>query len=283
LAWADRPHTKPVFLWAHFIDPHGPYTPPGFESKNSPAARALPVSKSNFDIDAIPAYQALPGRADPDEYVGRYNGEVDYTDAQVGRLLDGLRERGLTDGAYVLFSADHGESLGDHHRWFQHGSSLFEAQMHVPLMIRGPGIVPHEESVAISSIDVVPTFLELLSLPMSADLQGTSLRGLLAGGEGGAAAAAAIRQRLLFTELWDKRAVISGNWKLIWKVGESAAELYDVAKDPEELNDVALFHADVVKPMLAAISRFSRENTKDESPLDDEETRKTLKALGYVN
>src|SRR5882724_5289125 len=58
LAWADRPHTKPVFLWAHFIDPHGPYTPPGFESKNSPAARALPVSKANFDIDAIPAYQA---------------------------------------------------------------------------------------------------------------------------------------------------------------------------------------------------------------------------------
>ncbi len=94
---------SPFFLWVHFYDPHAPYDPPG-------------------------------------EFAGKgYAGEVAYVDAQVGRLVERLRSRGLFDSTLLMVTADHGEALGDHGE-DEHGVLVYESTLRVPLVLRGPGI-----------------------------------------------------------------------------------------------------------------------------------------------
>jgi arylsulfatase A-like enzyme len=281
LDWADA--TKPAapfFLWVHFVDPHGPYTPPHFTATASAASsgRTLPVSANNGGENAIPAYQALPGVTAIDEFVERYDGEVDYLDREAGRLLEGLKKRGILDNALLVFAADHGESLGDHNLYFQHGSSLFEAQIHIPLLILGPGIAPAEVTTPVSAVDVVPTILERLGFPLPKEVQGISLNGWLDGhGAPGDAS------RVIYSELGKKRAAILGPMKLIWDGDRRIVDLFDVAADPLEEANIVASREGERKVLLDAVLKFEKENTRDEAADDDEETQKTLKSLGYVD
>jgi arylsulfatase A-like enzyme len=279
LRWADasRP-AAPFFLWVHFIDPHGPYTPPHFTLKAAPSGRTLPVSPTNGGENVIPAYQALPGVTDPVEFVERYEGEVDYLDGEAGRLIDGLKERGLLDDTLIVFAADHGESLGDHDLYFQHGSSLFEAQIHIPLLILGPGVEPGAVATSVGSVDVLPTILERLGLPLPADLQGVSLNGWLEGRPppGGGA-------HIVFAELGRKRAAILGPLKLIWDGDRKIVDLFDVGADPVEARNIVASRPEELNVLLQAVMKFEKENTRDEAPDEDEETRKSLKSLGYID
>jgi len=279
LDWADAAKpVSPFFLWAHFIDPHGPYTPPGFVWKGGATGATLPVSTSNGGLKAIPAYQALPGITAVDEYVARYSAEIDYLDRQVGRLLEGLRSRGMLDNALLVFGADHGESLGGHDLYFQHGSSLYEAQIHVPLLFAGPGIRAATIETPVSTVDVMPTVLDRLGIPAPAKVQGASLNAWLDGKEPVGAG-----ERMLFAELGKQRAAMRGPLKLIWDGDRKSVDLFDEDADPLEEHDIASTRPEEGRRMLEAIVRFSRENTRDEAADEDEETRKILKSLGYVD
>jgi len=287
LAWAESPPRDPLFLWVHFIDPHGPYVPPVYPRRDVPAAapgRTLPVSESNSPVEAIPAYQALPGVTGVGEYVDRYDAEVDYVDEQAGRLLEGLRSLGLLEGALVVVAADHGESLGDHGLYFQHGTSLHEAQIRIPLMILIPGVAPRVVEEPVSAVDVMPTVLERIGLPQPRGVQGTSLRTLIQ--PGGAAAhgpeSPGAEARLVFSELGRKRAVLGGALKLIWDAEEKEVDLYDLDADLAEEHDVAASRPDEGRRLLGSLVRFARANTRDEAAATDEETLRVLKSLGYV-
>jgi len=278
LRWADTSKpASPFFLWTHFIDPHGPYTPPGFTSPLAGGGATLPVSQTNDGVGSIPAYQALKGVVSVDEYIARYEGEVSYVDREIGRLVSGLRARGLLENTLIVMTADHGESLGDHDLYFQHGSSLYEAQLHVPLMILGPGITPRVVETAVGIVDVMPTLLDRLGLPQPAGIQGSSLDAWLEGDEPGGAA-----DRTLFAEIGRRRAAIRGTLKLIWDGEKKGVDLFDVSADPGEVHDLAASRREDGRRLLEAVMRFSRENTSDAAPDDDEETKKTLKALGYL-
>jgi arylsulfatase len=162
----------PIFLWVHFQDPHGPYTPPpGYREPLLDAARAqpdgrrrLPVNRSASGFGGIPGYQRLGDEREVGFYRASYDAEVIHTDEEIGVLLDGLDRSGRLEDAIVVFTADHGEGMGKEDYWFAHGEMLGEGLVHVPLMIRAPGLEPGRRSALASLLDVHPTLLSRLGI-----------------------------------------------------------------------------------------------------------------------
>lgn len=145
---------RPLFLWVHYIDPHGPYRAPEPFGGSLRHRGRVPVEPGR-----ILAYMRLPGVSDALDYVDRYDEEVASVDAAVDRLLRTLAdERGL-ERTLVAFTADHGETLAERRFWFQHGWHVYEELVRVPLLLRGPGIEPGRSTTPVSGVDVAPTLL----------------------------------------------------------------------------------------------------------------------------
>lgn len=184
LHWLGKHEDQPVFLWVHLQDPHGPYTPPSewvdkIPVPESPGADEVRLEVKTWDnpIGGIPAYQALDGLDRPSQYTRRYAAEIAYTDAALGQLIEGLNSRG--DSAIVL-TADHGESLGEADRWFQHGHTSTIDLARIPLLVVAPGIEPQRRPELVGHVDVAPTLLDLAGLPpLGSSEFGLSLSGPL--------------------------------------------------------------------------------------------------------
>ena len=157
LAYYDQVKPKRSFVWVHFFEPHEPY-----------------VAHDGFAF----------GGGDVD----RYDSEIAYTDAAVGRLVREVRAR--RPGTIVIVAADHGEEFEEHGGRY-HGSSLYEEQLHIPLIVSIPGLAPHVVDGQVQLIDVTPTVLNLLDIPVPARMRGTDLGPWLGSPAGGGRAPAA--------------------------------------------------------------------------------------------
>ena len=161
---------RPFFAWVHYIDPHGPYHPPAFKPVDFTHPEPLPV-----DVSRIRKYVREPGIDDGLEYIDRYDEEVAYIDAEVGRLLEQLREMGRLEHTLVVFTADHGESMMDHERWFEHSYHVYEELVRVPLAIVGPGFGPARVATPVSLADLAPTLLRAAGVRVPWGLDGKAL------------------------------------------------------------------------------------------------------------
>src|SRR6185436_12962296 len=186
--WLESGPRGPWFLWVHFMDPHGPYdsAPPSWSEGMGADAlpdATLPFSPTDYGLGMIPRYQRLGDLADADEYRKRYRGEVHFTDAQVGRLLALLSEHHLDDDTLVILTADHGESLGEHDLYFQHGWFPYEESVRVPLIVRLPGAGAAAGRVRepVSLVDLMPTIAAGLEMALPEGTEGRDLRPALAG------------------------------------------------------------------------------------------------------
>jgi arylsulfatase A-like enzyme len=172
-----------LFLWVHYQDPHGPYTPPeGYreryleaERRRADGSRVLGFGRGHSGLGRIPAYQRLGDRSDPAFYRAGYNAEVHYTDEQIGRLLDGVETRGLLADAVIVFLADHGESLGEDGYWFSHGEYLTDPLVRVPAFVRVPGRTARRREDVAALVDLVPTLLRIFGVPTPSGLPGRDL------------------------------------------------------------------------------------------------------------
>ncbi len=182
----------PVFLWVHFQDPHGPYTPPdGFRARHLTAeqrapdgARRLAVSDGDRGLGDIPHYQFQPGHDDVAYYRAGYDGEVEYTDREIGRLLAAMSRWLPPEETVVVFTADHGEGLGEDEYWFAHGEYLSEPLVHVPLLVRMPGGRASVRDDVVSLVDVFPSLAALFGLDEPPDVRGRDLFALGAAAHG---------------------------------------------------------------------------------------------------
>lgn len=178
IAWlAERRPDERVLLWVHYQDPHGPYTPRHFR-KPTPGGPTLPRSASQSGRSAIPRYQWL-GNGRLNEYEARYDGEIAEVDRQLARLLDAFRERGLLERSAVVFTADHGEAFGEDDLYCAHGEGLSDVLLHVPLLLRAPGVTPGVRSDRVRLIDLVPTLLALTDVDGGEDASRLPGRSLL--------------------------------------------------------------------------------------------------------
>jgi len=175
LVWlAELSPNERFFLWIHYQEPHGPYTPSEFEAPDAePGEAELPRSSSNSGRRAIPRYQWL-GHGRLSEYRLRYDAEIAEMDRQLGRLAEGLRQQGVLDDTLLVVTADHGESLGEDGLYLAHGEGLDDVQQRVPLLLRGPGIAPGVRRDRVGLADLAPTLLAQLGVNPGG-LRGVSL------------------------------------------------------------------------------------------------------------
>jgi arylsulfatase A-like enzyme/tetratricopeptide (TPR) repeat protein len=254
--WLDaRPADRPFFLWLHLYDPHDPYLPPE------------------------------PYRT---TYAGRpYDGTVAFTDAVVGSFRQALEQRGLLDRSLLVFTADHGEGLGDHGEMF-HGYFVYDTTIHVPLIIRTPGrslagrVVPD----AVSHVDLLPTVLDAASLQAPAIAHGTSLLPLMAG-------TAPVARSGVYSESFypllhygwaPLRSLRTSTFKLI---DVPRPELYDVVHDRGEEHDLIGTEPAIGRTLRADLGRLEHKitrNTTDSAAqvAPSMEALARLRSLGYV-
>jgi arylsulfatase len=168
----EVPRARPVLLWVHYVDPHFPYEPPAAfrDGARGEACRALAgemrsrrvrLAHVHNDRDAV-ASRVL------DDCLAAYDGEVAYTDAEIGRLLEGLRALGRYDQALVVLTADHGENMGEDGLYYEHGPSVHDSSLRVPLIVVGAGPPGRVDRGVARLEDVMPTLLSLLGEPAAA-------------------------------------------------------------------------------------------------------------------
>jgi arylsulfatase A-like enzyme len=192
---------KPYFLWVHYLDPHYPYSPPPpyrdrFQDdalfRATPRKIDISPDKPDQQMFGIGSHHVLDGRDDLPFYVARYDAEIAYTDAQIGRLLDEMKRRKLLGKTLTVLTADHGESLGDHNYYFDHGRFGFDTCLRVPLIFHYPGVLkPRVDADPVELLNLAPTLLEAAGVDLKdgAWMQGRSLTPRLRGqgGQGGQA------------------------------------------------------------------------------------------------
>ena len=246
LSWLEAtPAERPWFLWVHLFDPHGPYAPPPpydtlYYSEGADPRDPANTSMEQVENVAVYLEESLEGITDLDYVLAQYDGEISYMDAQVGRLLKALDARGEADDTLVVFAADHGESLGEHDYWFNHGDDVFDPSMHVPLILRLPGALPAgarvEELVELT--DIAPTITELVGVESRPHPDGRSLV-KLARGEARSKSIRRFARSLIFdreANLVDRAAgaITKPRWRM---VGLRSDENLYVYRDHEDYDE----------------------------------------------
>lgn len=248
--WLEAHATgDPFFLWIHYFDPHYPYAPPNGYDHVLGVSYNGKIDGSVQTIHEIESGKLTATNADRARLDELYQGEIAYTDAQLGRLFVELERRGLKDDTAIVIAADHGESFGEHGDW-THGLKVYETEIHVPLLIRYPARIPAGLEVAgpVQLIDVLPTLLDLTGLKASKQLQGASLLPLIQQPDANA-------QRLAFTELADEAFVsmLTRDWKVIRNNANGELQLYHVSNDEAEQKNLAQAEASVARDLNARL------------------------------
>jgi arylsulfatase A-like enzyme len=196
----DQIQPRRAFVWIHFFEPHEPYE------------RHEGFSFGGSDID-------------------RYDSEIAYTDAAVGRLITAVRKR--QPNTIIVLAADHGEEF-DEHGGRYHGSTLYDEQLRVPLIVSVPGIPAHVVDGPVEMLDIAPTLLNLLDIPVPVRMRGTDLGPWI-----GVPPAPSSRLPPAFAEVEDKRMVVAGTDKLLCDLHWGSCAYYDLAADPREQRNLA--------------------------------------------
>jgi arylsulfatase A-like enzyme len=180
IEWLEADRDVPYFLWVHYQDPHGPYTPPRALADElalppTPGERPLPILNRQNGYRGIPAYQALPGLRFLHQYRSRYAAEIRFFDAGLGKLLGAVWQREGKAGTVVLLTADHAESMGEADYFLAHGHATTPDMARVPFLLSAPGLAPGRNAQLVHHVDVMPTLIDLAGLPQPADLRGLAL------------------------------------------------------------------------------------------------------------
>jgi arylsulfatase A-like enzyme/Tfp pilus assembly protein PilF len=250
LAWLETVKSRKFFVWVHLYDPHAPYEPPEpFKSR----------------------------------YGGqRYVGEVAYTDQVVGRLTGWLDAQGLTGRTLVVLTGDHGEGLGEHNE-STHAYFVYDSTVHVPLIVATPWGDKGRSRAQVTSVDILPTVLDLAGLVPQEGIDGRSLVRVVLD-------PAADLGRVAYSETyfpryhfgWQHlRALRNGRYKFI---EAPEPELYDLAKDPGELTNLYKAYSKTAEGLRVAMNGLVKDAQKPAPEREklDPETLQRLAALGYV-
>jgi arylsulfatase A-like enzyme len=240
---------RPFFLFVHYFDPHAAYL-------------------------QHPEYAFGPSDVD------RYDSEIAYTDHHLGAVLEKLASDGLRENTIVAITSDHGEEFLDHGGRY-HTLTLFDEVLRVPLMIRAPGLGPHQIFYSVGLIDLAPTLLDLAALPIPEGFGGTPIPR-----EGDRFQLDAHRSVFGETRREGKanlRCVVEGKWKLIHDVHFEQWALFNLKRDPHETVDVFDKRPDIVARLQPRLLEYEAQPLR-RAPRQEmaEDLEELLEALGYA-
>jgi arylsulfatase A-like enzyme/Tfp pilus assembly protein PilF len=258
-SWLSTHSGGPFFLWIHLYDPHDPYTPPEpYRTR----------------------YQAAP-----------YDGEIAYTDSVVGRLIAGLRKRGLFDNSLIAVMADHGEAFGEHGEK-HHGIFLYDETIHIPLLFKLPG--QHNATrvdARVGLVDVAPSILSALHLPLPDAMQGRSLLPFMRTDKARSGQQKdSTPERAVYSE--SGYGHLSFGWSMLkaWRAGNylyvdaPERELYDQTTDAAAMHNLASQSTAVTDTAAEQTAEFRRKTAAESSEKTQltAEQAESLQALGYL-
>ncbi|MBN2310904.1 MAG: sulfatase [Candidatus Hydrogenedentes bacterium] len=259
---AARDPDRPLFCWIHYSDPHAPYR---FHSAHNPAGDRRLMADAAYKI------------------ARKYDSEVAFMDHHIQAVFDAIPQ-----DAMVLFVADHGESLYEHD-YLGHGRRIYQTGLHIPLMVRAPGIEPGRTAVPARGVDIGPTLLGLAGLPPAPGMEGVDVVNSALPGDrprvietyGGAVPQMPGAEALMADRPPMRQGVLVGPWKLILA---DQAELFNLDDDPKELTDRACEQRERTAELRALVEAWDAANPRgqaEEAALSEDDIE-ALESLGYV-
>ena len=311
----SRKSEDPIFLWVHYIDPHVPYYPPRELARqfdpdyNGRYREHFGAVRGGIGDSAYPAdlgkVRSVFRNNLPDElntHIRKlYAADVRFTDDAIATLVKWIW-RELGDDWLIVFTADHGESLGEHDFFYDHGDYVYNASLRVPLAFTFSRSDPLHSARTIrdwvSLVDVMPTLLELLDLELPVDLpytvDGRSLVPYFRGDTLPPRACFAecgrsyfpkmVRRRVTFDLQGRFRAAVFGDWKLIWTPGqrpEMEYELYNVTEDPHETRNLYSSKHPEAERLRVLLKGWAK-TSGPEAGAPASEDVESLRSLGYI-
>lgn len=318
------------FLFVHYYDPHWPYTPPapyagmyGTDSRDIDGSmqtieQARSWLRSGFGEPGIgePATGAGFTRARPPQHPvyrklwedglnlarvldAEYCAEVSFCDHHLGRMLIALEERGRFDNSLIIVTSDHGETMHEHDNVFNHGVSVYETEIHTPLIIRFPKGVFGGKRVSglVSNVDLMPTILDLLGLPRHDGIEGKSFAGVIDGPlpprSPVFAEATQPWGNPMFHDdpVWPNRGkfqcVRTQRYKYMFRIPDQQFRLYDLDRDPGEQTNLLEGGQNLDAAPVEDLKRRLRSWRDDAHPISSQRVEAqdhidALRSLGYV-
>ena len=276
---------EPFFLYAHYMEPHGPYRPPERYTKRFAGEyeghhfikRGNPVPIGRMMYDNGPHYDITD--RDIQHLVDLYDDEIRYFDGVFRRLIKNLEDRDLLENTVIIISSDHGEEFLEHGQ-IKHCRGVWDTVTRVPLIFRFPGVEGGQRiDSAVQNLDIVPTILDYLEIePDGIDFEGTSLLPVLDGREP--------EKVFAFADQLEYRSADDGRFHLIFNGEKGTATLYDLRSDPGEQLDLfrsnhpeAIRLQDALNVWLTDTGQLMR---FDEELAAARAKEEELRALGYL-
>jgi len=287
----------PFFLFVHTYEPHSPYVHADFADPAD--AGRLPRVVSYEAIEAIHRGDLTLTEGERRYVKDLYDGDVAFVDRVLGQFLQTLRGEGILDEALLIVLSDHGEGLWDREPDYSpdHGQSLYQELLHVPLVARWPGRIPAGSAIRtpVSLMDVAPTILELAGLPGDPDHQGRSLARTMRTAE-------EPPSRPILAEAIeygpDRFMIRHGSLKVVLTphpdrfnmvpIAATPLEVFDLAADPRERRNLSAHLTKPAAGMVDTLWRRVREvladpsRDHDEAPPLPEDLLQQLHSLGYL-
>jgi len=298
--WLKQHHNEKFFLFVHYFDPHRNYDPPkSFKHVFDPQDGVT-------DLSVIQDPEKRKNPNFPLWLISQYDAEIRYCDHEIGTLMKKLAEYGIKDDTLIIVTSDHGETLIEHFRWWDHGRFVYDEQIHVPLIFWYPKLMQNNEfNCLVRLIDIFPTILNVLDIYFVKDIEGRSLVPVMKGNKAGVTewifSESARGDTRIFKDDIEgvkgkKFSIRKKNWKLIWvpKTTGVYYELYDLKKDPNELVNLwgqsPNVEANLKQLLDAYVANYKSspyyvrgiETKRPEKFTKDAKLMEVFKALGYL-
>ncbi|MCV9885024.1 sulfatase [Metabacillus halosaccharovorans] len=264
---------KPFFLFLRHMDPHSPYLPPKpyermfFDGDECDPSNSSLAKMKEFKPFADFITSWIPKDCTDSEYIdAQYDGAVAYMDACIQNILTSVETLGLTEETLIIITSDHGETLNEHECWYDH-HSLYEHNLVVPLILKYPGL-PEGKRVKDSTLikDIMPTILDVLGIDTNISFEGRNLMSLVR--EEGETFSQEPEIYLTECTWMRKHGWRTPEWKLIIALEpdfhfKPEVELYNLVKDPNELQNVADVEPEIVNLLTGRLNEYIRKREQE--------------------
>jgi arylsulfatase A-like enzyme len=291
-----RNSEEPFFMFLNYHEPHLDYDAPGdYTAEVTPDGMEPPdAGDVNQEAWAYVTGEVEMDESDFDRLRTLYDGELHYLDRRLGQLFDTLEAEGVLSDTLVVVTSDHGENLGDHDL-MAHQYCLYDTLLHVPLIVRGPGVEPGVRDGLVELRDLYRTLLEAANceteVPPERDIRGYPDRDAIAA-EYWTPPCPTAELRETYGELPERvrkfdrglQAVRTREWKLVRGTDESC-QLYNLSRDPDEQTDVSGSNPDVVEKLTERLATRLEPITTEASQTDPDVApaiSNRLEDLGYI-
>ncbi len=283
LAFLDKENPRKFFLFLNYMDAHGPYLPPARFATLFPGRDSRMIARHypNMERQVLSEKRPISDR-ERRHLISQYDGGIAYMDSSIGTFLDQLKRRGLYDNTLLIITSDHGETFGER-SMIGHGLSVYQDQVHVPLIIKYPHSTSKEViGDPVSLVDLMPTILDVLGYGVPKNIQGHSLLTRTPHDAVSESFPHPFASRWNPKYLQAEQAIFSGSMKFI-ESSTGEKELYNFSQDPNELHNLLpAGPGPALETKLTDFMQAAARGNKFQPPQVGSKTLENLKSLGYL-